>query len=112
MKTIILSFCFLIGSIVVMAQQKPAMSNKTPEQKADEIVAKVNERVGLTDEQLPKVKAISIERVNKNTAAFKKIGPNDKARLTAANKLILDEWEIQLKGILTEDQFAKYIQAQ
>lgn len=112
MKITILSLLIVFSSVVLFAQQKPAMSAKSPEQKADEIVAKLNTSVGLTDEQIPKVKAISVDRVTKNTEAFKKIGPNDKARLAAANKLVLADWETQLKGILTEDQYAKYLQAQ
>jgi hypothetical protein len=111
MKTFILSFLFLFGSVVLFAQQKPALSNTSPEQKADEIVQKLNSSVSLTDEQIPKIRTISIDRVNKNTAAFKKIGPNDKARLQAANKINLEEWETQLKGILTEDQYNKYLQS-
>jgi protein CpxP len=110
MKITFLSVLFSFFSLVLFAQQKPTMSSMTPEQKADEIVAKLKTDVGLTDEQIPKVKAISLDRVNKNTAAFKKIGPNDKARLLAANKSVLAEWETQLKAILTEDQYAKYLQ--
>ncbi len=110
MKTILLSLFLTFCLATVFAQQKPTMSSMTAEQKADEIVAKLNTNVNLTQDQLPKVKAISLERVNKNTAAFKKIGPNDKARLLATNKSILAEWEVQLKGILSEDQYNKYLQ--
>ncbi len=109
MKTILLSLLLTFISIGMQAQQKATLSKATPDQKADEIVAKLKTDLGLTDEQVPKVKAISLERINKNTEAFKKIGPNDKARLLAANKKILGEWEAQLKGILTEDQYNKYL---
>jgi hypothetical protein len=109
MKTFLLLIMLAFVSVVVNAQQKPTMSPVTPDQKADEIVAKLKTDVALTDDQIPKVKAISLERINKNTAAFKKIGPNDKARLLAANKSVLAEWETQLKGILNEDQYNKYL---
>jgi hypothetical protein len=108
MKILFLTLCLSFFSLLLVAQQKPALTATSAEQKADEIVSKLNTSVGLTDEQLPKVKAISVERIEKNTAAFKKIGPNDKARLSAASKMNLTEWETQLKGILTEEQYKKY----
>ncbi|HSZ24437.1 MAG TPA: hypothetical protein VK766_01900 [Cytophagaceae bacterium] len=108
MKNLCFLFLFLSAISICHAQQAPVKSAQTPEEKADEIVAKLTNELSLTGEQIPKVKAITIDRINKVTAAHKKNGP-DKQRLQAANKLIFDEWETQLKGILTADQYSNYL---
>ena len=90
------------------AQQGQPKSQLTPEEKADETVAKLKTDIALTDEQTPKVKAITVDRINKVTAAHKKYGA-DKQRLQAALKLIFDDWEAQLKIIVNEEQYKKYL---
>lgn len=109
MKIVFLSLLLLTSAYFVHAQQKPALSSMSAEQKADELVQTLSAKVSLTEQQLPQVKAVSLERVVKNTEAFKKIGPNDKARLSAASKMNLNEWEEKLKTILTAEQLATYM---
>lgn len=109
MKKILLAFFLMLGSLSLSAQEKPKLTATSSEQKADEIVQKLNASVSLTEEQLPKVQSISVDRINNNTAAYKKIGPNDRARLSAATKMNLTEWETKLKEILTAEQYAQYL---
>ena len=90
------------------AQTTQTKSMMTAEQKADETVTKLKTELSLTDDQVAKVKNITVDKINKVTAAHKKNGA-DKSRLQAANKLIQDEYETQLKGIVTEEQFNKYL---
>ena len=108
MKKIIFVLVFLMGTTYLYAQQNQTKSSLTPEQKADETVAKLKTDLSLTEEQVPKVKSITVDRINKVTSAHKKYGA-DKVRIQAANKLIFDEWETQLKSVVTEEQYNKYL---
>ncbi len=108
MKNLIIVLMLLIGSATYTNAQNQPKSQQTPEEKADEVVAKLKTDIALTDEQAPKVKAITVERINKVTAAQKKHSA-DKPRLQNARKLIFEEWETQLKGIVSEDQYNKYL---
>ena len=105
MKKIFLLFMLSFGITYSYAQTKSPM---TADQKADEVVAKLKSELALTDEEVPKVKVITVDKINKVTAAHKKNGA-DKSRLQSANKLIQEEWETQLKGIVTEEQYSKYL---
>jgi hypothetical protein len=103
MKKLILSLSFLLFTLVAMAQ-----APMTADQKAEETVSKLKKDIALTDEQVPKVKAITVDRVVKVTAAVKKNGA-DKQKLQYANKQIMEEWETKLKGIVSEEQYSKYL---
>lgn len=107
MKKLIFVFALLIGvGFSSFAQTAPV----TAEQKADEVVAKMKNDLSLTEDQVPKVKGITLQRITKVTEAVKKYG-GDKNRIQAANKLTFSEWENQLKGILTVEQFNKYVES-
>jgi len=106
MKKIILALFLLISGYSYGQQAKSQML--TPEQKADETVTKLKSEITLTDEQATKVKTITVDRVNKITANHKKYG-SDRVRIQAANKMVMDEWEGQLKTIVTPEQFEKYL---
>jgi protein CpxP len=105
MKKLFLSLTLFLFTTLAIAQ-----SPMTPDQKADETVNKLKTEIALTDEQIPKVKEITVERITKVTAANKKNGA-DKQKLQFDNKRIFGEWETKLKGILTEEQYAKYVQS-
>jgi protein CpxP len=109
MKNLILIlFLFIASNTYLHAQQGQPKNQQTPDEKADEVVAKLKTDIALTDEQAPKVKTITLDRINKVTEARKKHGA-DKPRLQAAQKLIFEEWETQLKSIVSEDQYNKYL---
>lgn len=103
MKNIFLAITFLFISTFVLGQ-----APMTTDQKAEETVSKLKTDLSLTDEQIPKVKAITVDRITKITAAKKKNGA-DKPRMQADSNKIFAEWETQLKTILTEGQYATYI---
>ncbi len=105
MKTLLLIISFSICTTLAIAQ-----APKTADQKADETVNKLKTELYLTDEQTPKVKDITVDRINKITAAVKKNGP-DKQRLQYDTKKIFEAWETNLKGILSETQNTKYLQS-
>lgn len=103
MKKVLVTLFFFIAYASLQAQ-----APVTAEQKADEAVAKLKNEIALTDEQIPKVKAITLDRINKVTAATKQCG-KDKQKLSFANSKINSEWETQLKAIVTPEQFNKYL---
>jgi hypothetical protein len=104
MKHLVLFIALLGGFTFTFSQGVP----QTADQKADEVVTKLKNDIQLTEEQVPKVKTITLDRITKVTDATKKYG-KDKNRLNAAKTKIFDEWEAQLKTIVTEDQFKKYL---
>ncbi len=103
MKNVFLSFTLFLFSTLAIAQ-----SPMTADQKAEEAVTKLKTELTLTDEQIPKVKAITIDRITKITAAKKKNGA-DKPRMQSDSNRIFSEWETQLKGIVTDEQYSKYL---
>jgi periplasmic protein CpxP/Spy len=107
MKNLLLTILLLAGLTAAHAQSNQQKSMVTAEQKTEENINKLKTELTLTEEQIPKVKAITMDKINKVTAAHKKSGA-DKNRLQAANKLIQEEYETALKEILTEEQFKKY----
>ncbi len=108
MKNLFFLILLFVGIQAAQAQTNQPKAMMTAEQKADESVNKLKTELSLNNEQVTKVKVITVDKINKVTAAHKKNGA-DKSRLQAANKLIQDEYETQLKGIVTEDQFNKYL---
>lgn len=109
MKKLFFLFVFLISSVATSYGQT-VQAPVTADQKAEEVVSKMKSTLSLTDDQAPKVKEITVDRVQKVTEARKKYGA-DKTRIQSANKLIFDEWETKLKGILTLEQYNKYVES-
>ena len=109
MKKIFFLFVFLLGAVVVSFGQT-VQAPVTSDQKAYEVVTKMKSALSLTDDQAPKVKEITVDRIQKVTEARKKYGA-DKTRIQSANKLIFDEWETKLNGILTLEQYSKYVES-
>lgn len=109
MKKLIFLFAILLG-ISLNSIGQTSQAPVTAEQKADEVVGKMKSSLSLTDDQVPKVKEITVDRIEKVTEARKKYGA-DRTRIQSANKLIFDEWETKLKGILTLEQYNKYVES-
>ena len=103
MKNTFLVIALLFITTIIVGQ-----APMTADQKADETVSKLKKDLSLTDEQIPKVKAITVDRITKITTAKKKNGA-DKPRMQADSNKIFAEWETQLKGILNEEQYTKYL---
>src|SRR6478735_3588935 len=108
MKKLFFLAILFIGFSSAQAQNNETKSMMTAEQKADEAVKRLTTQLSLTDDQVAKVKVITVDKINKVTAAHKKNGA-DKSRLAAANDLIQKEYETQLAGIVTKEQYQKYI---
>lgn len=77
---------------------------KTPEQKAEKIAKKMQERLSLSDAQYKSVYELALSTVNQR-ASLKSM--DKEARRTEMKKL-METQETQLKGILSSDQWTKW----
>ncbi|HVD96585.1 MAG TPA: hypothetical protein VNB90_00180 [Cytophagaceae bacterium] len=108
MKKLVFLFAILLG-FTVAAYSQTVQAPVTADQKADQVVSKLKDNLSLSDEQVTNIKGITLNRIAKVTDARKKYGA-DKQRVQSASKLAYDEWENQLKGILTTEQYNKFIE--
>jgi Spy/CpxP family protein refolding chaperone len=85
--------------------------NHTPEQKADMHVKKMTQDLNLTSDQVPKVKSIMVDKIQKMDALRTKYANStDKKAMHQEMKTIRDQKEAELKAVLTPDQYAKHVQ--
>jgi hypothetical protein len=90
--------------------QLDELKDTTPKQRATVQTVFMKAKLGLTAEQLPKVEAINMKYAEKMEPVIKgDSGPLMKMR---AMKESNSEKEGELKGILTPDQFQKYLASQ
>lgn len=104
-KTILILFAFAIAAVNSNAQPKKD-APKSPEQRTEKIMGKLNEVLTLTDDQKPKVKNVILKREQKKAELHKKF-PNDKAAFNKANKENIKIAEAELKAVLTAEQVDK-----
>lgn len=88
-------------------KEKGKGKSLSPEERADKITLRLKEKLSLTEEQTPKVKQITLTRVNAIKAA-KDASKDDKKAFGQERKKLVQAWEVDLKGILTPEQFTKY----
>lgn len=89
--------------------QPEALKKSTPEERAKLQTAFLRERLSLTEEQLPKVSAINLKSAEKMQPVITgDQGPFKKRR---EMKEIGDEKDAEMKGVLTADQYTKYLAA-
>jgi hypothetical protein len=101
----------LIVSIGTLYAQQPGQNNKkysVIDEKADKITNRLKADLGLTDNQSNQVKAITLNRV-KQVHDAKASNAGDPKAFNQARKTIFQTWEDELKGIVTEDQYSKYL---
>ncbi len=118
MKKAILFLALVVSIGSVFAQQEKAKGqgkgkgkeknqNLTPEEKATKITNRLKTELSLTDEQVPKVNAVTLTRVKQATEAKTKTA-EDKKAFGQQRKTIFQSWETEMKTILTPEQFATY----
>lgn len=118
MKKVIFMIALVLFSVSLQAQNNAEKGktkdktqkakNLTPEEKADKITNRLKTELTLTEEQTPKVKQATLNRINQVTAAKTKAG-EDKKVFGQERKKIFQSWETEMKGILTEDQYKTYL---
>jgi len=84
--------------------QTDGKTKKTPEQKAEKIAKKMQEKLSLSDAQYKSVYELALSTVNQR-ASLKSM--DKEARRTEMKKL-METQESQLKGILSSDQWTKW----
>jgi protein CpxP len=81
----------------------------TPEERAAKHTEKMKTELTLTDDQISKVKAITLTRAQKiDEVRAKYAAAKDKANFKTERKAAFQAWETDLKGILTPEQLSKY----
>lgn len=99
------------ASTTVQAQQteqatdKPG-KNKTLEEKAQAMTERMSTRLGLSADQKAKVQALNLEKARK-MSAFKEKRANDRKQAHEEAKAYRQDWDKELKTILTTDQYAE-----
>jgi protein CpxP len=81
-------------------------TKKTPEQKAEKMAKKMQEKLSLSDDQYRQVYDLALSTVNQR-ASLKSNG-SDKETRKAEMKSLLEKQQLQLKTILSSDQWTKW----
>lgn len=107
MKSLLFFLLFGLVSTACMAQTDTTM---TPEQRATKTTDRMKERLTLTDEQHTPVYEIMLQYFTDiRTLQNKNLPPNERKPL----RIQLDNTRNEaLKGVLTEDQYAKFCEDQ
>jgi len=106
MKKLILSvFVAAIVSANSFAQD-PARPMKTPEDRTERQVEKMNKDLSLTDEQKPKIKEIVLKREQAREELMKKY-PEKNEAFREENKKLNAQSDEQIRAILTKEQLEK-----
>lgn len=105
-KTII-AFIILFASTGIFSQQEDVKQKKTPEEKADNISARMQKKLELTDEQKVSVHDALLETFKQGEADRELYKDDKEARKTAA-KTRFDKLDTRFKEILSEEQYKKF----
>lgn len=99
----------LVAAASVLAADMDALKDTTPRERAAAQTAMMKSRLGLTDAQLPKIEAINSKYAERMDPIIKgSQGPLGKMRDARG---VEQEKETELKGVLTPDQFQKFLAA-
>jgi Spy/CpxP family protein refolding chaperone len=101
----------VVGSLLACTTLATAQETNTPPPKGkrnmmtvDQQLDMMKQRLNLTDEQVPKVKA-ALEDRNKQMAEIRQLPQDERREKMMA---LRDEQSKKMKGILTPDQYTKY----
>ncbi len=104
-KTILILFTVAIAAVNMSAQEKKSVA-KSPEQRTEKMVTRLNEVLALNDDQKVKVKAVVLKREQKRAELHKQY-ETDKESFKKANRENIKTGEAELKKILTPEQTEK-----
>ena len=96
-----------VGIVPLEAQQRGPGGGRGPD--IDEQMAQLTEQLELTEEQATSVRAILEVQGEKRQELFQSSG-GDREAMRAAMMEMMEEVNVQLAEILTEDQMTKYTQ--
>lgn len=81
---------------------------RTPEERAELQAQKLAKKFNLTADQTAKIRQISLDKANRMESLKAKNKENRQAT-GAEMKEIKSNWETELKGVLTQDQYAQFV---
>ncbi len=81
-------------------------TKKTPEQKAEKMAKKMQEKLSLSDAQYKSVYDLALNTINQRASL--KANGTDKETRRAEMKSLMEKQESQLKTILSSDQWTKW----
>jgi len=102
MRKLLILAVAVLGVSLAGAKDSPADLDK----RAERMTKKMTEKLKLTDEQQVKVKALNLDMLTKTKAAKDKVG--DKETKRAEMKTIRDNYNAEMKKVLTDDQYVKF----
>lgn len=97
------------GQSLVVRAQRPDDEKLTPEERAELITTRLKITLNLSDEQVAKVKQIQTDHFKKVETDRAEIKAHRDAARDKRDKQI-EATEIELKKVLTADQFKKYLE--
>lgn len=112
MKRQIIFLLAIFFSMTMFAQGKKAGNGKerSPEQVAENRTEKWTKVLSLTPEQVPQVKAIILEKVQKMREVRKEnANAADKKAMHQQMRTIKTDADAKMKGVLTQEQYDLYI---
>src|SRR5262249_33425024 len=103
----VIALVLVLGVSGAWAADLDALKNTTPKERATAQTAMMKSKLELTDAQTPKIAAINQKYADRMEPVIKgSQGPLMKMR---AAKEIESQKEVELKGVLTPDQFQKFL---
>ncbi len=108
MKNLILSLFVFFAINLTLEAQRPQGAKLTPEEKAQKRTERMTEKLGLDKDQITKVKEINL-KIAKIKHEQRKNASGDKTAMREAMQKIRIENNEELKLVLTEEQFEKFL---
>lgn len=113
-KTILILALAVMGTGVASANSNIATfiqqgqgQQRTPEERATAMTSRMNEVLTLTAEQMPKIQALNLKRMNEQMALREKAA-GDRDAMMAQMRSLNEKYTAEYKAILTAEQFTKY----
>ncbi len=102
--TLVVMLIFGLFAVNSYAQSSDTKTKKTPEQKAEKLAKKMQEKLNLSDAQYKSVYDLALSTINQR-ASLKSM---EKSARKVEMKKLLETQEGQLKSILNSDQLSKW----
>ena len=99
----------LLGALFIIINLSGQAPPRDPETTAKERTKKMKELIQFSDEQETKVYDLNLDLAKKRQTAFEN-RTGDREEMRATMKNIQDEYETELKKVLDEKQYIKYLE--
>lgn len=107
MKKSITVWAFMFTVLCATAQTDQHKTHKSPQERANKVTEEMVKDFGISEEQKTKVQALALKRAE-TVSAIKMKGKEEKKAHRADMKKANEEFEKELKTVLTPEQFTKW----